>query len=148
MMRIAIGNDHAGYEMKLHLIEQLRQADYDVTDFGTHSTESVDYPDYAAAVAAAILDEQVDRGIVVCGTGVGVAIAANKVKGIRAAQASDIYTAHQAVEHNDVNVLALAGKIVGDVLAWEMVKAFLNAEFAGEERLVRRVQKLAQLESE
>jgi ribose 5-phosphate isomerase B len=134
--------------MKQHLIERLRQADYDVTDFGTHSTESVDYPDYAAAVASAILDDQVDRGIVVCGTGVGVAIAANKVKGIRAAQASDIYTAHQAVEHNDVNVLALAGKIVGDVLAWEMVKAFLNAEFAGEERLVRRVQKLAQLESE
>ena len=93
MMRIAIGNDHAGYEMKLHLIEQLRQAAYDVTDFGTHSTESVDYPDYAAAVAAAILDDQVDRGIVVCGTGVGVAIAANKIKGIRAAQASDIYTA-------------------------------------------------------
>lgn len=148
MMRVAIGSDHAGYEMKQHLIERLRQADYDVTDFGTHSTESVDYPDYAAAVASAILDDQVDRGIVVCGTGVGVAIAANKVKGIRAAQASDIYTAHQAVEHNDVNVLALAGKIVGDVLAWEMVKAFLNAEFAGEERLVRRVQKLAQLESE
>jgi ribose 5-phosphate isomerase B len=148
MMRIAIGNDHAGYEMKLHLIEQLRQADYDVTDFGTHSTESVDYPDYAVAVATAILDDQVDRGIVVCGTGVGVAIAANKVKGIRAAQASDIFTAGQAVEHNDVNVLALAGKIVGDVLAWEMVKAFLNAEFVGEERLVRRLQKVAQLESE
>jgi RpiB/LacA/LacB family sugar-phosphate isomerase len=148
MMRVAIGSDHAGYEMKQHLIERLRQADYDVTDFGTHSTESVDYPDYAAAVASAILDDQVDRGIVVCGTGVGVAIAANKVKGIRAAQASDIYTAHQAVEHNDANVLALAGKIVGDVLAWEMAKAFLSAEFAGEERLVRRVQKLSQLESE
>jgi RpiB/LacA/LacB family sugar-phosphate isomerase len=148
MMRIAIGSDHAGYEMKQHMIERLRQADYEVTDLGTHSTESVDYPDYAAAVASAILDDKADRGIVVCGTGVGVAIAANKVKGIRAAQASDIYTARQAVEHNDVNVLALAGKIVGEVLAWEMVKAFLNAEFAGEERLVRRVQKLAQLESE
>jgi RpiB/LacA/LacB family sugar-phosphate isomerase len=148
MMRIAIGSDHAGYEMKQNLIERLGQADYEVTDFGTHSTESVDYPDYAAAVASAILDQKVDRGIVVCGTGVGMAIAANKVKGIRAAQASDIYTAHQAVEHNDVNVLALAGKIVGEVLAWEMVIAFLNAEFAGEERLVRRVQKLAQLESE
>jgi RpiB/LacA/LacB family sugar-phosphate isomerase len=83
-----------------------------------------------------------------CGTGIGVAIAANKVKGIRAAQASDIFTAHQAVEHNDVNVLALAGKIVGDVLTWEMVKAVLNAEFAGEERLVRRLAKVALLESE
>ncbi|MGI9607961.1 MAG: ribose 5-phosphate isomerase B [Acidimicrobiales bacterium] len=147
-MRVAIGSDHAGYEMKQHLIEQLREADYHVHDFGTHSTESVDYPDYAAAVASAIVEHHADRGILVCGTGVGVAIAANKVKGIRAAQASDIYTAHQAVEHNDANVLALAGKIVGDVLAWEMAKAFLGAEFAGEERLVRRVQKLAQLESE
>jgi ribose 5-phosphate isomerase B len=148
MMRLAIGSDHAGYEMKQQLIERLSEADYDVTDCGTHSTESVDYPDFAAAVASAVVGDQVDRGIVVCGTGVGVAIAANKVKGIRAAQVSDIYTARQAVEHNDVNVLALAGKIVGEVLAWEMVKAFLNAEFAGEERLVRRLQKVAQLESE
>lgn len=147
-MRIAIGSDHAGYEMKQHLIDRLREADYDVTDCGTHSTESVDYPDYASAVAAEVLDSQVDRGILICGTGVGVAIAANKITGIRATQASDIYTAHQAVEHNDANVLALGGKIVGEVLAWEMVKAFLNAEFAGEERLVRRLQKLTQLESE
>ncbi|MBT5582196.1 MAG: RpiB/LacA/LacB family sugar-phosphate isomerase, partial [Acidimicrobiaceae bacterium] len=88
------------------------------------------------------------RGILVCGTGVGVALAANKITGIRAAQASDIFTARQAVEHNDVNVLALAGKIVGEVLAWEMVKAFLNAEFAGEERLVRRLHKVALLESD
>jgi RpiB/LacA/LacB family sugar-phosphate isomerase len=148
MMRIAIGSDHAGYEMKQNLADRLREADYEVSDFGTHSTESVDYPDYAAAVANAVVGDQADRGIVVCGTGVGVALAANKVRGIRAAQASDIYTAHQAVEHNDVNVLALAGKIVGEVLAWEMVTAFLNAEFAGEERLVRRLQKVAQLESE
>ena len=148
MMRLAIGSDHAGYEMKQQVIERLREADYDVTDCGTHSTESVDYPDYAAAVAAAILGGHVDRGILVCGTGVGVALAANKITGIRAAQASDIFTARQAVEHNDVNVLALAGKIVGEVLAWEMVKAFLNAEFAGEERLVRRLHKVALLESE
>lgn len=147
MMRVAIGSDHAGYEMKQHLIELLRQADYDVTDVGTHSTESVDYPDSAVAVGTAILDNQVDRGIVVCGTGAGAAIAANKLKGIRAAQASDIYTAHQAVEHDDANVLALGGKIVGDVLAWEMVDAFLNAEFTGEERHVRRVQKVADIES-
>jgi RpiB/LacA/LacB family sugar-phosphate isomerase len=147
MMRVAIGSDHAGYEMKQHLIERLRQADFDVTDVGTHSTESVDFPDYAAAVGTAILGKRVDRGIVVCGTGAGASIAANKITGIRAAQATDIYTAHQAVEHNDINVLALGGKIVGDVLAWEMVEAFLNAEFEGEERLVRRVQKIAELES-
>ena len=147
MMRVAIGSDHAGYEMKQHLIERLRQADYDVTDVGTHSTESVDFPDSAAAVGTAVLEHQVDRGIVVCGTGVGAAIAANKLKGIRAAQATDTYTANQAVEHNDANVLALGGQIVGDLLAWEMVDAFLKAEFAGEERQVRRVQKIAQLES-
>ena len=148
VMRVAVGSDHAGYPLKDHLAKWLAENGQAVYDLGTHSTEPVDYPDYAVAVAGAIRDGQADRGIGVCGTGVGVAIAANKVKGIRAAQASDIYTAHQAVEHNDVNVLALAGKIVGDVLAWEMVKAFLNAEFAGEERLVRRVQKLAKLESE
>lgn len=147
MMRVAIGSDHAGYELKQHLIELLREADYEVIDVGTHSTESVDFPDYAAAVGTAVLDDRVDRGIVVCGTGAGVVIAANKLKGIRAAQATDIYTAHQAVEHNNINVLALGGKIVGDVLAWEMVDAFLSAEFEGEERLVRRVQKIADLES-
>lgn len=147
MMRVAIGSDHAGYVMKERLAEQLREAGHEVTDVGTHSTESVDYPDSAVAVGTAILDEKVDRGIVVCGTGAGAAIAANKLKGIRAAQATDIYTAHQAVEHDDINVLALGGKIVGEVLAWEMVDAFLNAQFTGEERHVRRVQKIAQIES-
>ncbi len=146
-MRVAIGSDHAGYVMKERLVEQLREAGHEVTDVGTHSTESADYPDSAVAVGKAILDDQVDRGIVVCGTGAGAAIAANKLKGIRAAQASDIYTAHQAVEHDDANVLALGGKIVGEVLAWEMVDAFLNAKFTGEERHVRRVQKIAQIES-
>ena len=147
MMRIAIGSDHAGYEMKQHLLEKLRAADYDVTDVGTHSTESVDFPDYAAAVGRAILDDDADRGIVVCGTGAGASIAANKLTGIRAAQATDTHTAHQAVEHNDINVLALGGQIVGNLLAWEMVDAFLHAEFIGEERQIRRVQKIAQLES-
>lgn len=146
-MRVAIGSDHAGYVMKERLVEQLREAGHEVTDVGTHSTESADYPDSAVAVGKAILDDQVDRGIVVCGTGAGAAIAANKLKGIRAAQASDIYTAHQAVEHDDANVLALGGKIVGEVLAWEMVDAFLNAKFTGEERHVRRVQKIEQIES-
>jgi ribose 5-phosphate isomerase B len=118
-----------------------------VTDVGTHSDEPADYPDYAAAVGAAVLDGRVDRGIVVCGSGVGVAIAANKLKGIRAAQATDTYTAHQAVEHDDVNVLALGAQITGPRLAWELVDAFLTAEFTGEERHVRRVEKIARLES-
>jgi ribose 5-phosphate isomerase B len=146
-MRIAIGSDHAGYAMKEDLIERLRQANYTVTDVGTHSDEPADYPDYAAAVGAAVLDGRVDRGIVVCGSGVGVAIAANKLKGIRAAQATDTYTAHQAVEHDDVNVLALGAQITGPRLAWELVDAFLTAEFTGEERHVRRVEKIARLES-
>lgn len=146
-MRIAIGSDHAGYAMKEDLIERLRQANYTVTDVGTHSDEPADYPDYAAAVGAAVLDGRADRGIVVCGSGVGVAIAANKLKGIRAAQATDTYTAHQAVEHDDVNVLALGAQITGPRLAWELVDAFLTAEFTGEERHVRRVEKIAKLES-
>ena len=146
-MRIAIGSDHAGYAMKEDLIERLRQANYTVTDVGTHSDEPADYPDYAAAVGAAVLDGRADRGIVVCGSGVGVAIAANKLKGIRAAQATDTYTAHQAVEHDDVNVLALGAQITGPRLAWELVDAFLAAEFTGEERHVRRVEKIAKLES-
>jgi ribose 5-phosphate isomerase B len=146
-MRIAIGSDHAGYAMKEDLIERLRQANYTVTDVGTHSDEPADYPDYAAAVGAAVLDGRADRGIVVCGSGVGVAIAANKLKGIRAAQATDTYTAHQAVEHDDVNVLALGAQITGPRLAWELVGAFLTAEFTGEERHVRRVEKIARLES-
>lgn len=146
-MRIAIGSDHAGYAMKEDLIERLRQANYTVADVGTHSDEPADYPDYAAAVGAAVLDGRADRGIVVCGSGVGVAIAANKLKGIRAAQATDTYTAHQAVEHDDVNVLALGAQITGPRLAWELVDAFLTAEFTGEERHVRRVEKIAKLES-
>ena len=146
-MRVAIASDHAGYEMKEDLIEQLRQANHAVTDLGTHSTDPVDYPDYAAAVGQAVLDGRVNRGVVVCGTGAGAAIAANKLKGIRAAQASDTYTAHQAVEHDDANVLALGARITGSLLARELVDAFLKAEFTGEERHVRRVGKIAGLEN-
>jgi len=146
-MRVAIGSDHAGYEMKEDLIERLRQANYAVTDLGTHSTEPVDYPDFAAAVGKAVLDDRVDRGIVVCGSGAGAAIAANKLRGIRAAQVTDTYTAHQAVEHDDANVLTLGARITGVELAWELVDAFLSAEFTGEERHVRRVEKIAKLEA-
>lgn len=146
-MRVAIGSDHAGYEMKESLIEQLRQANHAVTDLGTHSTEPVDYPDYAAAVGQAVQDDRVERGILVCGSGAGAAIAANKLKGIRAAQASDTYTAHQAVEHDDANVLALGARVIGPLLAWELTDAFLSAQFTGEERHVRRIEKIAKLES-
>ena len=145
-MRVAIGSDHAGYEMKEDLIERLRQANYAVTDLGTHSTEPVDYPDFAAAVGKAVLDDRVDRGIVVCGSGAGAAIAANKLRGIRAAQAADVYTAHQAVEHDDVNVLCLGSRVIGSAVAEELVDAFLAAEFSREERHQRRLEKVKALE--
>ncbi|HSM01409.1 MAG TPA: ribose 5-phosphate isomerase B [Acidimicrobiia bacterium] len=146
-MRIAIAADHAGYELKEHLAKVVAGAGHAVTDLGTHSTDPVDYPDYAAAVAKAVLTGRVERGIVVCGSGAGAAVAANKVKGIRAAVAHDTYTAHQCVEHDDVNVLALGSRVIGPNLAEELALAFLDARFSGAERHARRVAKIAELES-
>lgn len=146
-MRIAIGADHAGYELKDHLSKMLAKGGHAVTDFGTHSTESVDYPDFAAAVGKAVADGRADRGIVVCGSGAGAAIAANKIKGIRALQGTDVYTAHQAVEHDDANVLCLGSRVIGEAVANEVVEAFLKAEFQREERFVRRLNKVIALES-
>ena len=145
-MRVAIGADHAGYELKEHLKHIIADAGHSVLDLGTDSTESVDYPDFAAAVSRAVLAGRGDRGIVVCGSGAGAAIAANKLDGIRCAQAADTYTAHQAVEHDDINVLALAARVTGIALAEEIVLAFLRAEFLQEERLVRRLNKVLELE--
>lgn len=145
-MRIAIGADHAGFEMKEELRELLADAGHAVLDLGTDSTESVDYPDYAAAVGRAVLAGRVDRGIMICGSGAGAAIAANKLDGIRCAQAADTYTAHQGVEHDDVNVIALAARVIGGALAWEIVEAFVAAEFIPAERYVRRVNKVKALE--
>jgi ribose 5-phosphate isomerase B len=147
-MRVAIGADHAGYELKERLREQVAAAGHSVVDLGTDSTESVDYPDFAAAVGRAVLSGRADRGIVVCGSGAGAAIAANKLDGIRCAQANDTYTAHQAVEHDDVNVLALAARVTGEAVAEEIVAAFLGAEFIPAERYVRRLNKVLDLERE
>jgi len=144
-LRVAIGADHAGYPLKEHLASILRD-DHDVIDLGTHSTASVDYPDVAIAVAETVRHGEADRGIVVCGSGVGAAIAANKVTGIRAALAHDHYSAHQGVEHDDANVLCLGGRVVGSNVAVELVDAFLGATFSGEERHRRRLAKIAQLE--
>ena len=144
-MRVAIGGDHAGYPLKEHLASILR-SDHVVIDLGTHSTEAVDYPDLAIAVAEAVKRGEADRGIVVCGSGVGAAIAANKVTGIRAALAHDHYSAHQAVEHDDANVLCLGGRVVGSDVAVELAGAFLGATFSGEERHRRRLAKIARLE--
>ncbi|MXZ67485.1 MAG: ribose 5-phosphate isomerase B [Acidimicrobiia bacterium] len=144
-LRVAIGADHAGYPLKEHLLSIL-QGDHDVIDLGTHSTAAVDYPDLAIAVAEAVRCGEADRGIIVCGSGVGAAIAANKVTGIRAALAHDHYSAHQGVEHDDANVLCLGGRVVGSDVAEELVEAFLGATFSGEERHRRRLAKIARLE--
>ena len=122
-MRVAIGADHAGFELKEHLKVFVTDHGHSVLDLGTDSTESVDYPDFAAAVGRAVLANEADRGIVVCGSGAGAAIAANKLDGIRCAQAGDTYTAHQAVEHDDINVIALAGRVTGVAVIEEIVVA-------------------------
>lgn len=145
-MRVAIGSDHAGFELKEHLKQYIADAGHSVLDLGTDSTESVDYPDFAAAVGRAVLAEQADRGIVVCGSGAGAAIAANKLDGIRCAQACDTYTAHQAVEHDDINVLALAARVTGIAVAEEITIAYLNASFITEDRYIRRLNKVLEIE--
>ncbi len=146
VMRIAVGSDHAGYELKERLASWLAESGHAVYDLGTHSTDPVDYPDYSAAVAQAVLDGRADRGIIVCGSGAGASIAANKLNGIRAAVAHDTYTAHQMVEHDDVNVLCLGSRVIGPALAEDLVRVFIDARFTREDRHVRRVDKIRALE--
>jgi ribose 5-phosphate isomerase B len=146
-MRIAVGADHAGYALKEHISSWLAESGHAVYDLGTHTTDPVDYPDYSAAVAQAVLDGRADRGIIICGSGAGAAIAANKFRGIRAGVAHDTYTAHQMVEHDDVNVLALGSRVVGQALAEDLVQTFLEAKFSREERHVRRLDKIRALEA-
>ena len=145
-MRVVIGADHAGFALKSDLSRRLGEVGYDVVDVGTDSAAPVDYPDYAAAVARAVATEEADRGVLICGSGAGAAIAANKIDGIRCAGITDIYTAHQAVEHDNANVVALGSRITGPELAWEILAAFLGARFSGDERHVRRLGKVAELE--
>jgi ribose 5-phosphate isomerase B len=146
-MKIALAADHAGYEMKRDLAGKLAKEGHEVLDLGTHSSAAVDYPDYAEAVAAVLRDGQVDRGIIVCGSGAGVSIAANKFPGVRAAVVHDVYTAHQAVEHDDMNVLCLGSRVIGPNLAREIVDTFLRARFSGDERHLRRLAKIHDFES-
>ncbi len=147
-MRVALGADHAGYQLKETLAELLADHGYAVFDMGTHSEAPADYPDYAAAVGRAVRDGRSDRGILVCGYGAGAAIAANKVKGVRAALIHDTYTAHQAVEHDDANVIALGSRVIGSALASEIAITFLTARFTGEERHLRRLNKVKTIEAE
>jgi ribose 5-phosphate isomerase B len=146
-MRVAIGADHAGFELKRDLAGYVAQHGHEVTDLGTHSTAPVDYPDTAEAVATAVRNGQADRGILVCGSGAGVAVAASKFPGIRAAVCHDTYTARQAVEHDDVNVLCLGARVIGPDLARSLVETFLAATFSGEERHMRRLAKIDAIEN-
>lgn len=146
-MHIVIGTDHAGFEMKQQLVSWLQSAGHTVQDLGTHSTDSVDYPDYARAVAEAVATGQAERGILLCGSGVGVSIAANKVPGVRAATCHDTYAAHQGVEHDDLNVLVLGARIIGIALAQEIVSAFVSARFQEEDRFQRRLNKVLAIEA-
>jgi ribose 5-phosphate isomerase B len=147
-MRIACAFDHAGFPLKPIVLETLQAAGHETIDLGTDSTAPVDYPDKARDAAQAVLAGEADRAVVVCGSGAGIAVAACKFPGIRAATAHDTYTAHQAVEHDDVNVLCLGARVVGPALAAEIVAAFSLAEFTGEERHVRRLGKIKAIEDE
>ncbi|MBV9598594.1 MAG: ribose 5-phosphate isomerase B [Chloroflexi bacterium] len=145
-MRVVVGGDHAGFALKGPVVEALRTWGHDVTDVGTHSSEPVDFPDIARQLCSVIQRGEAERGVMVCGTGVGAAIAANKHSGIRAAVCHDVYSAHQCVEHDDVNVLCLGAQIVGDELAFDLLRTYLAAEFSTSEEFRRRVAKLADLE--
>jgi len=147
-MIVAIGTDHGGFALKAPLVRALTEAGHEVIDLGTYSADPVDYPDYARAVGRAVLDGRAERGVLICGSGAGAAIAANKMHGIRAALAHDTYTAHQMVEHDDANVCCLGARVVGPELAAEIVTVFMSARFSGEERHVRRLQKVAEIERE
>ncbi len=146
-MRVVLGSDHAGYEMKQNLLKHVLGIGHEVLDVGTDSTEPVDYPDFAEAVGLAIRNLQADRGILICGSGVGASVAANKIPGIRAGLCHDAYSAHQGVEHDDMNVLVLGSRVIGMELAHDLVADFLGARFSGEERHVRRLAKVKSLES-
>jgi ribose 5-phosphate isomerase B len=146
-MHIAIGSDHAGFELKEVLAKFLQEMGFDVVDVGTHSTDPVDYPDYAQAVGEAVLDGRADRGVLICGSGVGASVAANKIAGIRAGLCHDTYSAHQGVEHDDMNVLVLGGRVVGIATAQELVRAYSHATFTKEDRHMRRLQKVHALET-
>lgn len=146
-MRVAIGADHRGFLLKQDLVTYLKELNHEILDLGTHRADSVDYPDSAEAVGLAILNGQADRGILICGSGVGASVAANKLPGIRAGLCHDRYSAHQGVEHDDMNVLVLGARVIGPALAQELARAFLEARFSGEERHRRRLEKVKSLEA-
>lgn len=145
-MKIAIGSDHGGYALKQQVMEHLKGKGYEIDDLGCYSLDSVDYPQYGEAVAHAVADGKADKGIVICTTGIGISIAANKVKGIRCALCTDATCARLTREHNDANVLALGGAIVGNMLALDIVDTFMTTEFCGMEKHARRISQVMAIE--
>ena len=147
-MKIAVACDHGGFPLKAKVIDTVRAAGHEALDLGTYSTDPVDYPDMAAAAGRAVLDGRAERAIILCGSGVGASVAANKLVGIRSGVCHDVYSAHQAVEHDDMNVLSLGARVIGDELAADLVRTFLAAQYTGAPRHVRRLAKVAALERE
>jgi RpiB/LacA/LacB family sugar-phosphate isomerase len=145
-MNITIGSDHAGFLLKEILRDHLQKAGHQVRDVGTSSTQPVDYPDFAQAVALSVLSGQSERGILICGSGVGASVAANKIPGIRAGLCHDSYSAHQGVEHDNINLLVLGARVIGEELAKDLCAIFLNARFTAEERHLRRLAKITAIE--
>ena len=144
--RVALGGDHAGYSLKAMVADHYRDRIETLIDCGTHNEDRCDYPDFAIAVSKEILQGRADRGIVICGSGVGVSVAANKIPGIRAAICHDTYSAHQGVEHDDMNVLCIGGRIIGNELAYEIIDAFLSATYTPGPRHARRLEKVLEIE--
>jgi len=146
-MKVVIGSDHAGFQLKNAMGDLLRSMGNDVLDVGAFNENPSDYPDFAEAVGRAVLDGKAERGVLVCGSGVGASVAANKLPGIRAGMCHDTYSAHQGVEHDDINVLVLGSRVIGVALAQDLVRAFMGAKFSNEERHVRRLGKVKALEA-
>lgn len=145
-MRIAIASDHAGVDRKREVADALRTAGHEVDDLGTHTTAPVDYPDYAERLGLAVIEGRAERGVLICGSGVGASVAANKIPGVRAAICHDCYSAHQGVEHDDINILVLGARVIGPELAKDLARTFAAARFSEEERHVRRLAKVRAIE--
>ena len=146
-MKIVIGSDHAGFQLKVAIGDFLRSLGHEVLDVGAFNENPSDYPDFSEAVGRAVIDKKAERGVLICGSGVGASVAANKIPGVRAGMCHDSYSAHQGVEHDDINILVLGSRVIGVMLAQDLVKAFLGAKFTNEERHVRRLRKVKAIEA-
>jgi ribose 5-phosphate isomerase B len=149
MLRIGIAADHGGFHLKEELIKKLRETGYEVRDFGANTfVPEDDYPDFVIPLARAVASGEIDRGVAICGSGVGACFAVNKISGVRGALIHDIFSAHQGVEDDDMNLICLGGRVTGNMLAWDLLQSFLGAQFKGSERFQRRLKKVADLERE